>query len=134
MGKHFHQAPFCQKVRYRHPELVSDPGRANGGLTNRAAIVRIERSVRDNALTTRKREGPWSAGTQVAQARMRCQVLDGLRPPASRTPRRRSKRATLFETADWLDPISLLAALKEPASTVRTNATRPVVFSRIEVI
>src|ERR1700730_12542749 len=52
----------------------------------------------------------------------------------SRTPRRRSKSATLFETADWLDPISLLAALKEPASTVRTNATRPVVFSRIEVI
>jgi hypothetical protein len=52
----------------------------------------------------------------------------------SRTPRRRSKRATLFETADWLDPISLLAALNEPASTVRTNATRPVVFSRIEVI
>jgi hypothetical protein len=52
----------------------------------------------------------------------------------SRTPRCRSKRATLLDTADWLEPISLLAALKEPASTVRTNATRPVVFSRIEVI
>jgi hypothetical protein len=30
--------------------------------------------------------------------------------------------------------MSLLAALNEPASTVRTNATKPVVFSRIVAI
>src|SRR5258708_31210810 len=52
----------------------------------------------------------------------------------SRTPKGRSNRATLFGTADWLEPISLLAALNEPASTVRTNATKPVVFSRIVAI
>jgi hypothetical protein len=51
-----------------------------------------------------------------------------------RTPKRRSNRATLFETADWLEPISRLAALNEPASTVRTNATKPAVFSRIKAI
>jgi hypothetical protein len=51
-----------------------------------------------------------------------------------RTPKRRSNRATLFETADWLEPMSLLAALNEPASTVRTNATKPVVFSRMVAI
>jgi hypothetical protein len=52
----------------------------------------------------------------------------------NRTPSRRSNRATLFETPDWLEPMSLLAALKEPASTVLTNATSPVVFSSMETI
>ena len=41
----------------------------------------------------------------------------------NRTPSLCSNRATLFETADWLEPLSLLAALKEPASTVLTNTS-----------
>src|SRR5258708_33260620 len=48
-------------------------------------------------------------------------------------PRRRSRAATLFDTADWLDPITPLAALKDPDSTVRMNATKPVGFSVIAV-
>jgi hypothetical protein len=50
------------------------------------------------------------------------------------TPSRRSRAATLFEIADWLDPASRLAALNEPDSTVRTKATSPVVLSRMVVI
>jgi hypothetical protein len=41
------------------------------------------------------------------------------------TPSRRSRAATLFEIADWLDPTSRLAALNEPDSIVRTKAMSP---------
>jgi hypothetical protein len=51
-----------------------------------------------------------------------------------RTPSRRSRRATLFETAEGLEPMKRAALENEPESTVRTNATRPAVFSRIVVI
>src|SRR5260221_1871778 len=50
------------------------------------------------------------------------------------TPSRRSRAATLFEIADWLDPTSRLAALNEPDSIVRTKATSPVVLSRMVVM
>jgi hypothetical protein len=50
------------------------------------------------------------------------------------TPSRRSRAATLFEIADWLDPTCRLAALNEPDSIVRTKATSPVVLSRMVVM
>jgi hypothetical protein len=39
-----------------------------------------------------------------------------------------------LETADGLEPMKRPALENEPESTVRTNATRPAVFSRIVVI
>jgi hypothetical protein len=73
--KQLHQAAVSQKVGHRHPKLVGDAAPVDRGLTDRAAIVCIERAFRDDAFTIGEREGPRPTGGQIAQAGMRPQVL-----------------------------------------------------------
>jgi hypothetical protein len=49
-------------------------------------------------------------------------------------PNRCSSRATLFDIAEGVVPSRSEAALKEPVSTVATNAVSPAILSEIAVI
>src|SRR6267378_1866718 len=81
--KHFHKAAVRQKIGNRHSKLVGDAGGVERCLANRAAIVCIEWSVWDHALSIGESERPWPSGGQIAQAGMRTKVLDSLGMSAS---------------------------------------------------
>src|SRR6202171_1633191 len=81
--KHFHQAAVSQKIGNRHSKLVGDAGCVECCLADRGAIVRIEWSVWDHALSIGESERPWPSGSQIAQARMRTKILDSLGMSAS---------------------------------------------------
>src|SRR5258708_36571601 len=78
--KDLHQATILQIVGDGHAKLVGDASRVEGSLANRTAVVRVELTVRNDALAAGELEGPRPPGRQIAHAGMRSQVFDGLRP------------------------------------------------------
>src|SRR5258708_39903686 len=82
VGKDHYQSPFSQRISDSHAQLIGDASRVQGRLTNRSAVVRIERSLQDHTLTIGEQERPWQAGGQIAYAPMRAQDLNSLETPA----------------------------------------------------
>src|SRR5260370_27330374 len=81
--KHFDQAAVSQKIGNSHSKLVGDAGCVERRLADRAAIVRIEWSVWDHALSIGESERPWPSGSQIAQAGMPPKIFDSLVMSAS---------------------------------------------------